>query len=183
MTRGICLLTILPLLGVAACAGAQDNPLVATNLEQVDEDFAYQGEYVGSGVLPDGQEKPIGAQVIAQGGGKFVVVVYEGGLPGAGWKRNDRRFSLEGTLQGETVAVSGEKLAGTISDGQLSIGPIDAEPKIRLRGATRKSDTLGSKPPEKAVVIFDGSGTDGLADGPSAAARRPSVPLGCSSPR
>ncbi|MAK27094.1 MAG: hypothetical protein CMI22_01855, partial [Opitutae bacterium] len=39
-------------------------------------DFKYQGEYLGAG---------IGSQAIALGKGAFQLVLYPGGLPGAGW--------------------------------------------------------------------------------------------------
>ena len=166
MTRMISLLTALTLIGLAACATAADKDVVSIlDASQAGVDFAFQGEYVGDGVLPDGREKKIGAQVIAHGGGKFVVVIYEGGLPGDGWKRGDRRFSLAGELRDDAVAITGEKLAGTIADGVLLIGPIDGDPKIRLTKTERKSTTVGAKPPQGAVVIFDGSGTEGFAEG------------------
>src|SRR5437762_2154078 len=49
-------------------------------------DFAVQGEYLGEAVNPaDGSKNVVAAQISAQGGGKFLAALYNGGLPGAGW--------------------------------------------------------------------------------------------------
>ena len=53
----------------------------AADPKKVDADFKFQGEYAGS----LGGQYDVGAQVIALGGGKFKMVLYPGGLPGAGY--------------------------------------------------------------------------------------------------
>ncbi|NQU19700.1 MAG: DUF1080 domain-containing protein [Candidatus Nealsonbacteria bacterium] len=123
---------------------------------QADPDFAVQGEYVGEGALPEMAQGKIGAQVIAQGGGKFRVVVYQGGLPGDGWKREDPRIVLEGTAE----ELKSDKLSGKIADGSLSIADADGKRTAKLARTDRKSPTLGAKPPAGAVVIFDGTNLD-----------------------
>ncbi len=60
---------------------AQDEPYVTPEAAAADPDFALQGEYESAGR---------GVQVVAQGAGKFLVVRYQGGLPGAGWDRSER---------------------------------------------------------------------------------------------
>jgi len=86
-------------------------------------DFAVQGEYATKGK---------GIQVIALGEGKFTVVTYQGGLPGAGWD-GEHKDSAEG----DAAFVKKQ------TDGY------DKE--------ERQSKTIGAKAPEGAVVLFDGT--------------------------
>jgi hypothetical protein len=65
---------------------AADNHPAYNDPSLAGPDFAIQGEYLGK----VGKEKPIAAQVIALGGGKFEGVLYGGGLPGAGWDERTR---------------------------------------------------------------------------------------------
>src|SRR5688572_10931307 len=75
---------ILPLLFLPFTLCAQEPkpapPKAYDNPAATDEDFPFQGEYVGEA---DGNK--MGVQVIALGGGEFEAVGYHGGLPGTGW--------------------------------------------------------------------------------------------------
>jgi mono/diheme cytochrome c family protein len=106
---------------------------VAIDLEtaQADPDFALQGEYQTGATSP----KPTGVQVVALGKGSFRVVIYEGGLPGDGWNRKPAQIMTEE----ETDAVQ-ELLEA-----------------LNVKKMTRQSKSIGAKPPEGAVVLFDGS--------------------------
>jgi hypothetical protein len=143
-------------------------------------DFKIQGEYVGG--IKDGEK--LGAQVIALGQGKFQAVVYPGGLPGDGWDGKNKVL-MDGSLSEEkadfvptrgkrkyktqkaeefsatskfppegqkdyTATISGEILAGKTEDGK----------EFTLKKILRKSPTLGARPPEGALVLFDGTNTD-----------------------
>ncbi len=90
-----------------------------------DKDFAVQGEYASD---------KLGVQVIALGDGEFDIVVYQGGLPGAGW---DRTPPQRTDGDGETVA---ELVRGR-----------------GVKRVERKSPTLGATAPINAIVLFDGS--------------------------
>ena len=89
----------LSMLAMGLSASAQD-PL------HRDQDFQFQGEYLGNVSLLPGSRETIGLQVVARGGGKFVAVLYRGGLPGAGWK-GDGRTALSGQLQDNVLSLTG----------------------------------------------------------------------------
>jgi hypothetical protein len=155
---------ILPLfLTLAACATGQEkkeppkkNPRIALrDPAEVakDPDFAIQGEYEGEIVLNSGPRK-VGAQVVARGNGNFYVRLLTGGLPGAGWDGMSKKEATGKTEDGKVV-VTGADFHGTIADGKFMIKDgmkIDST----LKRVERKSDTLGKKPPEGAVVLFSG---------------------------
>ena len=90
---------------------------------QNDPDFLLQGEYA---------DAARGLQAIAMGEGGFNVVIYTGGLPGAGWNGKDK----------QTLEVDADQLESMLK---------------RFERVERKSPTLGVQPPEGAVVLFDGS--------------------------
>ena len=110
-------------------------------------DYAVQGEYVGT----LGDEK-LGVQVIALGEGKFDVVLFRGGLPGDGWNGKDKHKLPAETTDGKVV-VGGD--VGTIADGRFT-GKSPKGDALSAAKTERKSPTLGEKPPEGAIVLFDG---------------------------
>jgi len=164
------ILPILPILLILLCAcpaalAAHGPEVIDPEEAKADPDFAVQGEYLGKGALPEGNESQIGAQAIAQGDGKFRVVVYRGGLPGAPWQRGDEQFSLEGAREGEVVTLGGEKLKGKIEGGKLSLTDLEDNALAQLKPVGRKIATLDQPPPENAVVLFDGTSVDLFKDG------------------
>ena len=143
-------------------------------------DFKIQGEYAGS--IKGGDK--LGCQVIALGNGTFQAVVLPGGLPGAGWDEKNK-ILMDGKLEGDkatfkpttgkrqylaqapdafsatskfppagqkdySATVSGDTIAGKTEDGK----------EFELKRVVRESPTQGAKPPEGAVVLFDGKNTD-----------------------
>lgn len=113
------LLQSVGFLALVDAAGTAD-----LSLAKEDPDFAIQGEYVGA-------ERAM--QVVAAGDGEFDVVIYEGGLPGAGARGEPRR--IESDID---------------SIGQL----IDSMGMLRTE---RSSPTMNQAPPNDAVVLFDGT--------------------------
>ena len=149
---------LLSLLAVTALAFAADPPgapgkpyeIVAITREQVDADFAMQGEYTGK--LAGAKA---GVQVVALGGGKFDVVLYRGGLPGDGWsgKPLDKERGNAETADGK-VKLTLAAQTGSLAGGKLTLGA------DTLERVERKSPSLGAAAPAGAIVLFDGSNTD-----------------------
>lgn len=121
-------------------------------------DFLVQGEY---GKAEKGMEW--GMQVIAMGDARFDAYVLEGGLPGAGWQPGNRRIKLTGERKGEVTQLKGEGAGVKITNKHAVAaigGSIYLLPRIE-----RKSPTLGAKPPEGALVLFDGTSADAWNNG------------------
>jgi hypothetical protein len=112
-------------------------------------DFAFQGEYVGQGSA---------AQVIAEGEGKFRIVGFAPGLPGTS-SEVEKKVEGPARREGNKVVIDSDGWQGQIVDGVLTSKNQDGN-TYRLTKTERKSPTLGEKPPEGAVVLFDGSSTD-----------------------
>jgi hypothetical protein len=131
----------------------------ATSPEKADEDFKFQGEYEGE-IERDGDRFQQGVQVIARGDGKFDAIGYHGGLPGAGWEGGDK-VSGSGERRGSEVVITNaeENAKAVIRDGKMTLS-IDGEEVATLKRVVRKSDTLGAKPPEGAVVLFSDKEAD-----------------------
>ena len=144
---------------------------VDANDPKIPTDFAYQGEYTGDSM---------GAQVIALDKGAFQVVLFAGGLPGAGWDGKNRSL-LSGKLEGKKIALSPAKgnreyLAGSPDgfsatrkfppdghkpySGSISNGIISLGKGLVLKKTRRKSPTMGKKAPKGAITLFDGSDKD-----------------------
>jgi hypothetical protein len=115
-------------------------------------DFAIQGEYTGASA--DGKETT-GAQVVAQGNGKFAVNIYEPALPGVGTKTPQMLLGLKAkkTEAGYVLEMS-EKSMAKFVDGSI-VPPAEEKEAYPLKKIERKSPTLGAKPPEGADVLFD----------------------------
>jgi hypothetical protein len=116
-------------------------------------DFALQGEYAGEG---------FGAQVVAQGDGRFLALLQSGGLPGAGADDGAPAQAL-GRDDGDAVALTGD-FDGTLRDGTLRVTTADGKHAL-LRRVVRESPTLGAAPPPDAVVLFGGSDVSAFAEG------------------
>ena len=170
MLRSTLVVVFLVLIfGITSVAPAESKKgPVATNLSEVDDDYAFGGEYVGRRIdSSDGPQAKLAAQVVARGKGEFLIVGYAGGLPGDGWKRGDKKLELTGKREGGSVNFKHEdRTVGKIADGKITLTDLEnSERSIELKKVERKNPTLGAKPPAGAMVIFDGSGTDNFAQG------------------
>ena len=159
------LLTSLTLTG----AGGQEKKAPDTFIdpEKAGVDFAIQGEYVGT----DGDQK-FAAQIVALGAGKFDAYLLTGGLPGAGWD-GKTRIKLSGVLDkapdgsGVIARFDGKEWSGQVLAGKPSKfrGKTPKGEEFTLTQGFRTSPTEGVKPPEGAIVLFDGSNVNEWAGG------------------
>lgn len=119
-------------------------------------DFAIQGEYVGQAATGERW----GAQVIAEGDGKFAIVFLPGGLPGEGWDgKNRRKAAAERIDPADSATIVGDGWSGTIARGRLAAQSSDASQFV-LNRVQRESPTVGLRPPDGAIVLFDGGDVD-----------------------
>jgi hypothetical protein len=161
---------LLILLTAAVALQAQDQPdkkkapakkkanPAYTSAKEAGPDFAVQGEYEGKG---EGGE--VGAQVIANGDGKFTIRFLKGGLPGAGWDGKTQIKANAETSDGKT-SFKEERGSGEIVNGKLTARGANGE-TWELHHVVRKGPTLDAKPPAGAVVLFDGSSADEWKNG------------------
>src|SRR3954447_6652893 len=89
-----------------------------TDPQKADDDFAFQGEYVGTTKDAD-EEKKVGVQVIALGKGKFRAVAYQQGLPGDGWDNQSEKHTVDGERKGDTVVFEKDGITGTLKAGKI----------------------------------------------------------------
>ena len=120
-----------------------------------DPDFAIQGEYEGT---EPGSTSKLGAQVIANGGGQFTVKFLKGGLPGAGWDGKGTFAGIAKSKDGKVTLSLEGGVTGTIADKTLTVNA--GQGGVSLKKVERKSDTLGAKPPEGAIVLFSKEGDE-----------------------
>jgi hypothetical protein len=146
-------LLLTSVLALALAAHAADSKATFTNPADAGPDFAIQGEYEGSEVA---------AQIIALGDGKFRAVGFAGGLPGS--PESKKQTEAEGERVGDKVTFEKDGTRAEISGGKLTA--TNPEGKVfNLSKVERKSPTLGAKPPEGAVVLFDGKNADAWKGG------------------
>ncbi len=155
LTQQTTLRTLVILLVTFTWAMAQDKKAAITDPAKAGPDFAIQGEYAG-----EINGKKLGAHVVALGDDKFDLIIYDGGLPGdsggdpeGGWKKGDKKEKATGVLKDGVVTFASEKPA-TIKDGVLHLATGS------IKKVERKSPTLGAKPPQGAIILFDGETND-----------------------
>jgi hypothetical protein len=159
MLRRLMILSVLGLAFAGRAFGAEGQAF--TDPAEAGPDFAVQGEYQGELKAPD-QPEPmkVGAQVIAQGEGKFHGVFYFGGLPGDGWERGMPQIESDATTTDGKIVFEGEGGSAVYAEGKLKILDPGGMEIAVLEKVERKSPTLGAKPPADAKVLFDGTNTD-----------------------
>lgn len=161
---------LLGLFVMAGClAAAERENTTFTDPKEAGVDFKLQGEYLGEHGT-GGEKTKLGVQVIALGNGKFRAVAYVGGLPGDGWSRWGEKYSGEGELKDGQVQFAPDEpgaadgAIAVLKDGRIHIVQ-NGKAVAELEKVKRKSPTLGARPPEGAVVLFDGDDTDAWDNG------------------
>jgi hypothetical protein len=147
------------ILAVGLLLGTTDAARAETDLEraQANPDFRLQGEYQGTLSLDGRRDVPSGIQVVAEGDHQFAAILFDGGLPGAGWRpTTDRKRAVGKTSDGRTDFHS-DRWNGVLLDGKLTLTAVDGSLMGTLSRIERQSPTLGQTPPNGAVVLFDGS--------------------------
>jgi hypothetical protein len=147
----LCLSTVL-------CFGAakkKDVPVFLTPSEG-GADYQDQGEYVNDWG---------GAQVIALGDNQFRLVLYPGGLPGAGWDQSSRN-AAEGKREGGSIQFSGYRdgWSHSLKKGVITTNS-DQGDVYTMNKLVRTSPTMGVKPPTGAIILMDGSNADAWVKG------------------
>ncbi|HEV8607567.1 MAG TPA: DUF1080 domain-containing protein [Tepidisphaeraceae bacterium] len=135
-------------------------PKAFINEAEAGRDFTVQGEYLG-----ESGDLKLGIQVIALGKEGFRAVVYRDGLPGDGWNGKDPR-QVNGKWDGDSVKFTTDDNHTLVIDksGQSAVGANEKNETMDFKKVNRKSPTEGAKPPQGAIVLFDGSNVDEWAN-------------------
>ena len=160
------LLACCSLLSAAEPAAPKAKPAEPTaflTVEAAGADFLLQGEFAVKG---------LGANVIALGADKFRLVIFQGGLPGAGWD-GSAKTEMEGTKNGGQVSFTSKNgdasasvtivIAG-VANGALTVTLPGSQP-VTLNRLIRRSPTEGLAAPTGAKILFDGKNADAWKDG------------------
>ncbi|HRX80300.1 MAG TPA: DUF1080 domain-containing protein [Pirellulaceae bacterium] len=167
MTTSIRCLFATILISNSISIAADPNAVVFTDPAKAGIEYDLQGEY--SGTVKNGDEDlKIGVQIIALGAETFQAVGFIGGLPGDGWSRGDKSHSSEGKLENGVLRFTTDqddaKITAEVKDGSIVVYAGDIK-VAEFAKTHRQSPTLGAKPPEGAIVLFDGSSTDAWEGG------------------
>jgi len=145
-------------------AAAATQTRVATAVAApVDPQLAIQGEYVGQADLGDGK-KTYGVQLVALGQGKYLATRYTGGLPGGGAVKASRIEGAGETKDG-VVTITFDGSTAQVAGQSIKIKTDKLAEAGELKRIERTSPTAGAKPPQGAVVLFDGSSADAFQGG------------------
>ena len=157
----LAVVVVLTTLAPAGLRAAEGKYPAMTDLSQVDEDFAYQGEYSGDIVVGKDKTVRIGLQVVALGKGTFQATEFPGGLPGDGWNGHGK-VELLGKLVNRAVHLEGYPLEIEVHPTFASVHFTGGKEVGSLAKVERVSPTMGESAPcgYRATVLFDGTNTD-----------------------
>lgn len=148
----------------ATAAGPRAAVRAATNIDDADPDYAFQGEYYGTlGLVGGGPWQPFGLQVAAEGKGDYIAIEYPGGLPGLGWYGGEKAY-LRGRREPDRLTLRGDGRRYDVTDGIAWYVDVNGDKLTWLSKVNRMSRTLGQPAPPHAIVLFDGVQTDQLVN-------------------
>ncbi|MEO1528195.1 MAG: DUF1080 domain-containing protein [Planctomycetota bacterium] len=127
-----------------------------------DANYPLMGEFVGK--ITMGKPQTLALQIRPIAGDRFVAIAFYGGLPGQP-KHEPEEMNLIGLRNGDSLILSGGPWALFVDKKGCSVVSAAGKRIGRLKRVHRKSPTLGAKPPEDAIVIFDGKSLDQLKGG------------------
>ena len=148
-------------------AAPETHHRAAITLDDVDDDFWFQGEYYGLLSVDGGRGTQFtGLQVVALGDGHFTAIEYPGGLPGYGWYdvAKGEKIVLIGHKEGDKVFLNYDDHRYVITNGIAKTSFIGAQTTSALTRVNRISRTMGQAPPPTAIVLFDGASTANLVN-------------------
>ena len=144
MRKQTCWLCAALILAVAVTAQSISAQEYTSRMEVVQnaelrQDFTIQGEYLTE---VDGYK--VGLHLIADGGGKFRVVAYPGGLPGDGWNAGQPRMLGTATVTGEEIAFNMTEGRGTATDQSIVMPEkVEAKGKVTIETPQRGQGSTG----------------------------------------
>jgi len=129
-----------------------------------DPNFALMGEFIGE--IDSGEQgtQRLGLQIRHVGGDEFDALSFIGGLPGQD-EHQDQPMRMIGLRSKDFVVLSGGPWAIFVEADSCMILDRRGEKIGRLERIKRTSPTLGARPPEESVVLFDGDGVEQFMPG------------------
>ncbi|MBK9385563.1 MAG: DUF1080 domain-containing protein [Planctomycetes bacterium] len=121
-----------------------------------------QGEYLLElSALP--ARPKVGAQLLARGGSSFELVLWSGGLPGAGGQREGREI-VRGLAEGEEIRFAHERGELRWKGGKLHARMTGWSEALVFERVERVSPTLGLPAPKGAIQLFGKDANDFVED-------------------
>jgi hypothetical protein len=143
----------LAIAGEAPKKEEKPKPKAYMKAEEAGVDVRIQGEYAGD---------KFGGQVIALGKEQYTLVLFPGGLPGAGADMK-AKVEVKGRQEGNGAKFEGKVTA--TADGEKLVGKDASGQAFELKRTERRSPSLGMPAPAGATILFDGSNVDQFKPG------------------
>lgn len=149
---------ILQFASLGTCGETYVSPATASPI------FKYQGEFMG---VIESWGGTWGAQVIALDEKKLEAHLLQKGLPGLGFEGGKPSKSIVVTLNesNEPSFATGDSFGVSLKADGLEVVDANRKKLGVLTKVIRESKTLGAKPPEGAIVLFDQNGINRFKNG------------------
>ncbi|MGI9470284.1 MAG: 3-keto-disaccharide hydrolase [Rubripirellula sp.] len=144
-------------------AADKDKGPAFTDPPKGDWNFQLMGEFVGEITPEDGESELLGLQIRSIGGDQFDARSFIGGVPGQE-KHEPKAIQMIGQRSEDFVVLSGGPWVIIVEKDHCLLLDRKGTNIGKLERLERKSPTLGARPPEDAMVLFDGTNIDQFAD-------------------